>query len=210
MLVEPTRDRRSERHASTRAEILAAAWELARTNGLAGLSLRDLAGSVGMRAPSLYSYFDSKHAIYDAMFAQGAADFLSGSHKLELSGDPLVDLKAGMHYFVGFCTADPVRYQLMFQRTIPGFEPSAESFAISVAGLQVTRDRLASMGFTDPDVLDLLTAIGTGLTDQQISNDPGGDRWVRLIDEAMEMFFAHVPGRRTASRATKKTVGSKR
>lgn len=207
------RDRRSERHAATRAEILAAAWELARTEGLAGLSLRDLARAVGMKAPSLYSYFDSKHAIYDAMFAQGATEFLEGQRSLRFTGDPLADLKSGMAFFVGFCTSDPVRYQLMFQRTIPEFVPSPASFAIAVEGLGATQVRLASMGFTDPEVLDLLTAIGTGLTDQQISNDPGGDRWVRLVDEAMEMFFAHISRRAATSRATtetKKQTRSKR
>ena len=44
--------------------------------------------------------------------------------------------KAGMRFFVEFCTEDPARYQLLFQRTIPGFEPSPESFAISVDGLR--------------------------------------------------------------------------
>ena len=200
MLVKPARDRRAERHAATRAEILGAAWELARANGLAGLSLRDLARAVGMQAPSLYGYFDSKVAIYDAMFAEGAAQYLEGERHLVLSGDALTDLKAGVHFFVEFCTSDPVRYQLLFQRTIPDFEPSPESFAIAVDGLEATRDRLATMGFTDPAVLDLLTAIGTGLTDQQISNDPGGDRWVRLVDEAMEMFFNHVSNRGTSQR----------
>jgi len=38
--------------------------------------------------------------------------------------------------------------------------------------------------------LDLWTAILTGLVDQQISNDPGGMRWERLIDDAVDMFFA--------------------
>ena len=33
--------------------------------------LRDLAAMVGLRQPSLYAYFDSKHALYDAMFAEG-------------------------------------------------------------------------------------------------------------------------------------------
>jgi hypothetical protein len=31
----------------------------------------------------------------------------------------------------------------------------------------------------------------TGLVDQQISNDPGGDRWIRLIDDVVAMFLAH-------------------
>ncbi|MBA2274027.1 MAG: TetR/AcrR family transcriptional regulator [Actinobacteria bacterium] len=196
MLETPIRDRRAERREATRAEILEAAWELARAEGLAALSLRDLARKVGMKAPSLYSYFDSKNAIYDAMYAQGSRQYLERDAGLGLTGEPLNDLKAAMHFFVGFCTEDPVRYQLLFQRTIPGFEPSAESFALSVEGLEAVQKRLAGMGLTDPRALDLLTAVGTGLTDQQISNDPGGDRWARLIDDAMEMFYNHVSNRK--------------
>jgi len=195
MLEHRTRDRRAERHEATRVEILDVAWQVARAEGLAALSLRDIAQRVGMQAPSLYSYFDSKNAIYDAMFAQGAAEFLKRDQQLVATGDPLQDLKAGMRNFIEFCTEDPARYQLLFQRTVPGFEPSAESWAIAVAGLQATMDRLAQLGFDDPEVLDLMTAIGTGLADQQISNDPGGDRWIRLIDEAMEMFFHHATNR---------------
>src|SRR5205807_2173954 len=77
MVVETTRDRRAERRESTRAEILEAAWELARTQGLAGLSLRDVARKIGMRPPSLYWYFDSKQAIYDEMFAQANRQLLA-------------------------------------------------------------------------------------------------------------------------------------
>src|ERR1700680_5187915 len=77
MVVEVTRDRRAERREATRSEIRAAAWDLARTEGLAGLSLRDVARKIGMRPPSLYWYFDSKHAIYDAMFAQGYRQLLA-------------------------------------------------------------------------------------------------------------------------------------
>ncbi|CAN5354046.1 hypothetical protein BH20ACT22_BH20ACT22_15170 [soil metagenome] len=196
MLDSPIRDRRAERREATRAEILEAAWELARAEGLAALSLRDLARKVGMKAPSLYSYFDSKNAIYDAMYAQGSRQYLERDAGLGLTGEPLHDLKAAMHFFVEFCTEDPVRYQLLFQRTIPGFDPSAEAFALSVEGLEAVQKRLARMGLTDPATLDLLTAVGTGLTDQQISNDPGGDRWARLIDDAMEMFYNHVSNRK--------------
>jgi AcrR family transcriptional regulator len=59
----------------TRAEILEAACDVARQRGLAEFTLRDLAERVGMRAPSLYSHFVSKHAIYDAMFGQAWSDF---------------------------------------------------------------------------------------------------------------------------------------
>ena len=76
MLVIPNRNRRSERREATKAEILDAAWAQVRADGLAALSLRDVARAVGMQPPSLYGYFDSKNAIYDAMYAQGARAFV--------------------------------------------------------------------------------------------------------------------------------------
>ena len=164
-----------------------------RADGLAALSLRDLARGIGMRPPSLYSYFDSKNAIYDAMYAQGGQQFVDEQKALmPTPEDPLEALKAVVHFFVAFCAADFARYQLLFQRTIPGFEPSPESFKISQDNLAELGELLTRCGVTDPEMLDLFTAIGTGLADQQLSNDPGGDRWIRLIDEAVEMFYEHI------------------
>lgn len=204
MLDSPKRDRRAERRAATWAEIVDAAWALVRIEGLAGLAMRDLAGRVGMQAPSLYSYFESKHAIYDAMFAQGAQAYLDEEALVESTGDPLADLQATVRCFVGFCTNDPVRYQLMFQRTIPGFEPSPETFAIAIEGLARLKARLAGAGITDQRSLDLLTAIGTGIADQQISNDPGGDRWTRLVDDAINMFVNHTTNTAAQRKRTRK------
>ena len=84
------------------------------------------------------------------------------------------------------------RALLLFQRTIPGFEPSPESFKISEDNLAELGAYLASLGVTDPEALDLFTALGTGLADQQISNDPGGDPLIRLIDDSVEMFYEHM------------------
>src|SRR5499427_5446201 len=66
----PNRDRRAERREATRREIVDAAWEIARRDGLSAVTLREVAERIGMRSPSLYSHFDSKNAIYDAMFAE--------------------------------------------------------------------------------------------------------------------------------------------
>jgi AcrR family transcriptional regulator len=188
---EPTRDRRSERHAATRAEILDAAWSIVRREGLAALSLRDVAKAVGMQPPSLYGYFASKSAIYDAMFADGYRELLAlrWARSTPTNDD---EFKASARAWFDFCTADPARYQLLFQRTIPGFEPSPESMAIAVECLELGRRSLTGIGVTAPEALDLYTALLTGLTDQQISNDPGGDRWARLVDDALDMFLAHV------------------
>jgi AcrR family transcriptional regulator len=199
MSVTPTRDRRAERREATRAEILEAAQELMREHGVAGLSLRDLGQKVGMRAQSLYSYFDSKEAIYDALFAEGFRQYLDLRRAVPSTGDPRADFRAVCRLFLDFCLEDPARYQLLFQRTIPGFTPSPESYAPSVEGLELTRQLLVDAGADDPADLDLFTALTTGLIDQQISNDPGGDRWYRLLDDALDMFFAYVDARKEAT-----------
>jgi AcrR family transcriptional regulator len=193
------RDRRAERREATRAEILDAAWALMREHGVAGLSLRDVAEKIGMRPQSLYSYFGSKDAIYDALFGEGCRACLERLRGVERTGDPRADFRAWARVYVDFCLEDHARYQLLFQRTIPGFEPSADSYAPSVEGLEATRRALAEVGGTDPGDLDLYTAVITGLVDQQISNDPGGDRWYRLLDDALDMFFAYIDARQKGS-----------
>lgn len=191
MFEEANGDRRSRRRAATRREILDAAWDLVRTDGLAALSLRDLARRVGLQAPSLYAYFPAKHAIYDAMFAEGNAELLERIEGLDRDAEPREQLLAGAVAFAAFCTEDTARYQLLFQRTIPGFEPSPESYEPAVRVLELLRERLTAAGVTDPASVDVWTALMTGITDQQISNDPGGDRWTRLIPDAVDMYLHH-------------------
>ncbi len=180
------------RRARTRDDILDSAWAHCREHGLAQLSLRDLAARVGMRAPSLYSYFDSKDAIYDAMFAQGQHQF-AATMASTLDPRPGRDaFRQAARAFFSFCTADPVRYQLLFQRVLPTFVPSEASYALAVDHLDRAAAAMQAVGVTEPRHLDLWTALLTGLVDQQLSNDPGGDRWERLLDEAVDLFCDHV------------------
>lgn len=184
-------DRRRD---ATRDGILDAAWQICRRDGLGSLSLRELGRQVGLKASSLYAYFDSKSAIYDAMFRQGYESFAEATaHWDEMFADgPRAAFRRTAHEVAEFCTSDSVRYQLMFQRVIPDFEPTPETYALAVDLLDRFRQFLTDAGVTDPEAMDLWTAISTGITDQQISNDPGGDRWIRLIDTAVDLFCDHV------------------
>jgi AcrR family transcriptional regulator len=185
-------DRRAARHEATKRRILAAAWELAAEEGLAGISLRDLAARVDLRQPSLYSYFGSKLDLYDAMFAEGYEQLLEIVEARELSGDPHEQIRQMARTFVELAVADVPRSQLLFQRTLPGFEPSAESYALARRFLDEARRRLAAAGFTRPEDLDLYTALVGGLVNQQMANDPNGARWLDLIDQAMDMYLMHA------------------
>jgi len=191
VIVEAKRDRRAERRESTTSEILAAAWELAATQGLAGLSLRELAQKIGMRPPSLYWYFDSKNAIYDAMFLQGNRQLLARMAEVDWPSDAKSILRVCARGFVEFCVEDAPRFQLLFQRTIPGFVPFPEAYALAVEVVEQMRARLAAAGLRDPAAFDMLTALVSGIAAQQIANEPGGDRWVRLIDDMIDLCADH-------------------
>lgn len=185
-----TADRRAHRHEATRQEILAAAWSLARERGLTGWSPREVASAVGMRAPSLYVYFDNKEAIYDAMFGQGYRVLLSRLEAMERTGDPVQDLRRGAHLFFDFCVEDPARQQLLFLRVIPGFAPSQAAYTLAQEALEQLRTVLASAGTASDEAVDLWTAVMTGLATQQLSNDPGGDRWAKLVDRAVDLLIS--------------------
>jgi len=182
---------RQARRRSARDAIVEAAWALVRAEGLAGLSLRDLARQAGISTPTVYAYFDSKNAIYDAMFGAAAARFADRMAEPYQCEDPPELLVAAARRFTEFCASDLDRYQLLFQRCVPGFEPSPQSYAPAVRALDGARDVLALNGITDARHLDMWTALITGLVSQQVSNDPGGDRWTGLIEESAAMFLAH-------------------
>jgi AcrR family transcriptional regulator len=200
MTALPKRDRQAERREATRREIIEAAWEIARRDGLDAVTLRDVAARVGMQAPSLYSHFASKNAIYDAMFGQAWADYLEVTRQYEgrLPKAPRKALVTMLQTFVDFSVTDPARYQLMNQRMVAGFEPSPEAYAPSVEVLESFGRRLAAVGITERADMDLFTAVVAGLIDQQLANDPGGTRWIAQLPRLVDMIADDIglPGPR--------------
>ncbi|MFL6238264.1 MAG: TetR/AcrR family transcriptional regulator [Actinomycetes bacterium] len=201
MLGEPIRDRRAERHEATRAEILDAAWAIARDEGLGAVALREIARRIGMQAPSLYSYFRSKNDLYDAMFAQAWTDVLDSKPDAgSLPAEPRAAIKAIAHFYFDWARADPARYLITSQRVIPGFAPSPEAYAPAVQVMEDTLREFDRLGIPT-DAIDLYTAIVGGLAAQQVANDPGGNRWKPQVDRAMDAFCDYVGVPATKSRA---------
>src|SRR5436853_6529808 len=64
-------DRRHRHRVETIEEVLDHAVGIMAEDGVAGLSLGEIARRMEIRPPSLYVYFPSKHAMYDALFARG-------------------------------------------------------------------------------------------------------------------------------------------
>jgi len=189
-----TPDRRRDRREATKREIAEAAWRLSREKGSGGWSLRDLAAEVGMRAPSLYEYFASKNAVYDVLFAQGYEELLRRAAATSRGGGPRAVARRAAHVFFDFVVEDPARHQLLFLRTLPGFEPSPESYALATQALDELEQVLVAAGAGSVKDVDLWTAVLTGLATQQVSNDPGGTRWARLVDTAVDRLLRATDG----------------
>lgn len=173
-------------------QILDAAWTLAAEHGIAGFSMAQLAARVGMRAPSLYSYFSSKAAIYDALFAAGNAELRRRTDALTRVEDARAGLIAIADVLVAFAAEDPARYSLLFARPIPGWEPSPEAYTFATALYEDGRRWMHALGLAEQWHYDLWTGMVSGLMAQQVANDPGGDRWARLVPHAVEAFLGHV------------------
>jgi NAD(P)-dependent dehydrogenase (short-subunit alcohol dehydrogenase family) len=77
---------------------------------------------------------------------------------------------------------------LLFRRVIPGFEPSAESYAVAQEALARIVGAVNAAGVTDRGDIDCLVAMTAGLIEAQLSNEPGGDRWLRHLNRMIDVL----------------------
>ncbi len=180
-------DRRSQRL----AQVLEAAWGIAAESGLTAVSLHEVARRVGIKQPSLYSYVSSKLDLYDAMFGQAYEQLLAELDAAGSHGTAREQLLQLSRRVLDFAVSDPPRQQLLFQRTIPGFEPSPESYALAKRLIDRAMSLLSALGAGDLAQVDVYTSLIAGLGAQQIANDPGGDRFTRHLEVLLDLFLDH-------------------
>jgi AcrR family transcriptional regulator len=194
--VSPRRLRNHERMIQT---ILETARLIMRENGVASLSMQELARRLDMRAPSLYHYFSSKMDIYDALFRLGYTlfdEYLDKTVQKELPWQE--ELRRIFEAYMTFAMQNPELYQLCFERPVPGFVPSEESTKISFGMLEKYYQRSAELKVVMENPLsaeqtaDLLIAIMHGLTALHLANEPhlpvGEGRFGALIPAALSVL----------------------
>jgi AcrR family transcriptional regulator len=201
-------DRRQRRRQETIEEVLDIAAEIMAEQGVAGLSVGEVARRMGIRPPSLYVYFPSKHALYDALFERGARmvlDHARADAESDTGDGRALDevLLRAAEAFVGWSIEHPAYTQLLFWRPVPGFSPSAEAYAPAVELVELTRARFAGLqqrGLlrADADADDMLrdwTVLTSGVISQQLSNAPdeplATGRFTSALPDLVAMFARH-------------------
>ena len=181
-------DRRRLRHAQTREQIVVEALQIMRTQGVGGLSLGELARRIGVRTPSLYTYFDSKAALYDELFRRGWQECVEDARRhLERlgpvtsqtsAGERLLDLNAT---FVRWALAHPELSQLMLFRPVPLWEPTESAYepAVRLFGMleeEVRACQAQGLVLQDADLAEMTENIANaaaGVIARQLANEPG-------------------------------------
>jgi AcrR family transcriptional regulator len=109
-----TRNRRGE-GARLRDEILDGARALIEDGGEQAVSLRSVARTVGIAAPSIYAHFPDREAIVSALVDE-AFDELSSmvSAATDAATGPAAKLRAACAAYMEFAMRRPNRYQLAF------------------------------------------------------------------------------------------------
>ncbi len=225
MSAEPVvTDRRQRRRQETIEEVLNVAVEVMVEQGVAGLSVGEVARRMGIRPPSLYVYFPSKNALYDALFERGAQAILDSfrrSGMFEISEDATLEqilLRAG-EAFAGWAIQHPAYTQLLFWRPVPGFEPSEHAYAPAVELVNEARARFAELqrrGLVRADAdLDAIhrdwTIVLSGVVSQQLSNAPDEpfDRgtFTSRLPDLVAMFARHYASPCAAPRRRARNAG---
>jgi AcrR family transcriptional regulator len=193
--------RRRRRRADAREEILDAAWQIADEEGIGAVALSEVARRVGMRAPSLYNYFPSKHAIVDAMFQQGAIEFRETmTAPLDARGRR-ESVRAIAFRFMDFALARPARFELLFHRPVPGFFPTEAAFTPALEADAIVSERLVEAGLGDPVLQAYCRASITGIANQQIANQLDPQFNTDMVDAAVDVVLGMADRRRRAQSA---------
>jgi AcrR family transcriptional regulator len=216
-------DRRQRRRLETIEEVLDVAAEVMAEQGVAGLSVGEVARRMGIRPPSLYVYFDSKHTLYDALFARGARLVLAAMEPVSEGAAEAATLEEALlavaETMVRWSIENPAYSQLLFWRPVPGFSPSAEAYHPAIELVEVSRQRfgrLRERGLLRDDVpieqiLRDWTCLTSGVMSQQMSNEPNETfeegTFTSGLPRLVAMFAAHyaptpsAPPMRRARRA---------
>jgi AcrR family transcriptional regulator len=194
-----------ERHRlQTREEILDAAVAVMTELGVAALNLTEVARRVGLRQPSLYQYFDSRTAVYDALFERGMQTHAAViATAIDASAPGWAAVRAACRETLRFASEQPALAQLLFNRVVPGFVPSGPAYAPSLRSAvlmhaamtaAVERGELHPSAATEHGVAMLL-AVVAGFGSQHHANEPGTtfaeSPLIALLDPALDMYAAY-------------------
>jgi AcrR family transcriptional regulator len=151
----------SEGNAAVRRALLDVASELLTEQGPQGLSMRRIAERAGCSTMVLYTLFQSKQNLTEALYLEGFARLQQALEAASEGDDPFVHLTELAGAYRAAALAHPSYYSIMFDRPIPEFRPSPESRQRAIESLAMFTtvvERCVHHGVFHPDDPVLVTS----------------------------------------------------
>lgn len=129
-------------HDATTHALRRAAHDLLAAGGPTALTVRRLAAEAGMSTMNIYSRFGGKDGVIEELYVDGFRRLGAAMHGDGPTDDPAADMQACGRAYRAFALANPTYYEIMFDRTIAGFEPSPAAREVASATLDALAARL--------------------------------------------------------------------
>jgi AcrR family transcriptional regulator len=190
--------------------LLGAAFHLLEAEGPEALSVRRVAAEAGVAPMGVYNHFDGKNGVVDALFRTGFEALTEEIADLEQADDPVEAFKEGLRRYRRLALDHPRTYEVMFLKSVEGFEPSEASMEVATAsfdGLARKVGRAIEAGEFAPaderELAQVAWAACHGVVALEIAGicmvDDLATTYEQLLDTLVEGFSA--PPGRAGSRA---------
>lgn len=136
-------------HGNLAPALLAAAMQILRSDGVAALSLREVARRAGVSHQAPYHHFSSRAHLLAALATTGFEQLAAELERVQRKApDPMTAAQASGVRYVTFAAANPERFRLMFgaelgsRANFPALEAAAQRvFALLVRPFGLTLER---------------------------------------------------------------------
>ena len=170
MLSSVGRPREHDEH--TAEQLLVAAERLLGDDGAGSLTVRAVAAEVGVSVRAVYSLFESKEGLVDALVGRAFGMLADRADSVEISGNPPSDLVAvGLEGFRAFALEHPNLYRLTFEHEVGAAQGTPAWSGEAGRSLRVLRRRVEPLvGEEDVgDVTAQVHAICQGLASCEVN-----------------------------------------
>ncbi|GAA2321075.1 TetR/AcrR family transcriptional regulator [Nonomuraea roseoviolacea subsp. roseoviolacea] len=124
-------------HDELRSRLLDVAVNLLVSDGPESLTMRRIASEAGCTTTVIYTMFGNREGLAEALYLEGFERFRRFLEAVPQRDNPFEYLSALGPAYRQACLAEPGYYSLMFERAIPGFEPSERARTLARAALNI-------------------------------------------------------------------------
>ncbi|MFC4584448.1 TetR/AcrR family transcriptional regulator [Sphaerisporangium corydalis] len=182
-----------------RVRLINVAGDLLLTDGADSLSMRGVAAEAGCSTTVVYTMFGNKEGLAEALYLEGFERFRRRLAAVPRHADPLEYLTSLGPAYREACLAEPGYYSVMFEKAIPGWEPSERARTLARAAVNILDRAIAdciSAGYLVPTqprkVADCLWAAAQGAVSLERAGHLRGDHiYTSVTLAAISRYLVH-------------------